>query len=543
MSSQKILLLVLLANIWSWALCGQDFLLNQDAIQLNDSCYQLTETTNFSAGSIWNPNKIDLHQSFDVVMDIFLGCKDQDGADGIVFAFQPLSTTIGGNGGGMGYANVTPSIAIEFDTHQNFENGDPVYDHLAIIQNGSLDHNNSINNLAGPVQANINSQNIEDCEWHELRVSWNAAEQTLDVYFDCEFRTTYTGDIVANIFGGDPNVFWGFTSATGSLNNVQQVCFTYTTFLDQLEDLVLCPNGEVQLNVSGGVSYEWTPAAGLSNPTSPNPVASPSETTTYTVAIYDDCGRASFDSLEIIVDGDSSFVELGVDTFFCEGDLLALDAGNPNSTYQWNTGSTEAILEVSSPGWYVVTVTVDQFCFDSDRIQVEEVPQPRVNLLQPLPPCEGVELVLDAYFGDPEATYLWQDGSAASSFSVLQEGQYAVTVANVCGEESSSVFITYESCREVYIPNAFTPNFDGINDYFYLQDEGDVANVSFFRVFDRWGNLLHEATDILPNDPDSGWDGTSRGAPLETGVYAWICEVQYRDGFEEILSGTVHLIR
>ncbi|MEM1217934.1 MAG: gliding motility-associated C-terminal domain-containing protein [Bacteroidota bacterium] len=542
-ASQKILYLTFILCSGITSLQGQDFLLNQDAIQISDSCYQLTGTTFNSAGSIWNPDKIDLNNSFDVVMDIFLGCKDEDGADGIVFAFQPLSTSVGGSGGGMGYANVTPSIAIEFDTYQNFENGDPAFDHLAILRNGSLDHDNPSTNLSGPIQANATQGNIEDCEWHELRVTWDADLTKLDVYFDCEFRATYTGDIVNEIFSGDPNVFWGFTSATGSLNNIQQVCLTYTTFLDELEDLVLCPNGEVQLTASGGVSYEWTPAAGLSNSTIPNPVAAPAETTTYTVAIFDDCGLATYDSVQITVDGDSSFVELGLDTFICQGETLVLDATNPNTTYQWSTGNTESSIEVTLPGIYVVTVTVDQYCFDTDRIALNVIPNPVANLLQPLPPCEGVELVLDADFGDPDATYQWQNGSSESTLSVLTEGSYAVTVENVCGKASSSVDITFESCREVYIPNAFTPNFDGINDYFYLQDEGDVEEITFLRVFDRWGNLVYETTNSLPNDGVSGWDGTFRGGLAESGVYAWACEVRYRDGFQEVLSGSLHLIR
>jgi hypothetical protein len=85
----------------------------------------LTPETNFVAGSIWNGTKISLLQSFDVVARVYLGCKDVNGADGMVFGFQPISTSIGTAGGGMGFANIVPSIGIEIDTYQNTDFGDP----------------------------------------------------------------------------------------------------------------------------------------------------------------------------------------------------------------------------------------------------------------------------------------------------------------------------------------------------------------------------------------------------------------------------------
>ena len=75
------------------------------------------------------------------------------------------------------------------------------------------------------------------------------------------------------VFGGDPNVFWGFTSATGGARNLHQVCYGYTTFLDGFEDVVICPGGQFQIKLSGGVKYHWTPETGLSNPNIANPVA------------------------------------------------------------------------------------------------------------------------------------------------------------------------------------------------------------------------------------------------------------------------------
>ena len=129
------------------------FFLNGSAVATNDSCFQLTPAENWQVGSIWNGELIDLNQSFEVIADVFLGCEDTEGADGMVFGLQPVSTSIGQAGGGIGFENVMPSLGVEFDTYLNADFGDPEFDHLAIIRDGILNHNVLQGSLAGPVQA------------------------------------------------------------------------------------------------------------------------------------------------------------------------------------------------------------------------------------------------------------------------------------------------------------------------------------------------------------------------------------------------------
>ncbi|MFZ1784960.1 MAG: PKD domain-containing protein [Ferruginibacter sp.] len=187
-----------------------------------DACneYSLTQAVNWLGGSVWNNNKIDLSQSFDFNFDIFLGNSDA-GADGIAFVLQPISTSVGSAGGGLGYSGITPAVGITIDTWQNTSDGDPAYDHIAIQLNGNLDHSNT-NSIAGPVTALSTSNNIEDGNWHSFRISWNAATKTLSAYVDGSFRLAGIKDFVADVFSGDPLVFWGFTGSTGGFNNLQK---------------------------------------------------------------------------------------------------------------------------------------------------------------------------------------------------------------------------------------------------------------------------------------------------------------------------------
>lgn len=520
------------------------FHLNGTAQQVNDSCWILTPDQLNKVGSIWNLDKIDLNNSFQVLMQLYLGCQDGGGADGIMFGLQPVSTSIGQVGEGIGFQGVMPSVGIEFDTWQNGNLSDPSYDHVAIIKNGVLNHS-SPNNLAGPVQANASNGNVEDCDWHTLRVNWDAATTTLEVWFDCKLRLSYTGDIVNEVFGGDPNVFWGFTSATGGASNLHQVCFSYTTFLDGFEDVVICPGGQFQLGVSGGTSYHWTPDTGLSNPDIPNPIAKPDQTTTYLVEVTDACNNPFFDSITVFVDGDTVFFDLGPDTTICEGQFLLLDAtssGTDTVTYRWTLGQTSPSIQVGQSGLYSVTVTIDNYCVADDRVSLTVIPLPKATLGPDTSLCLGQRLLLDATTtGSPQ--YFWQDGTLSPTYEVTQAGVYTVTASNICGEKKATVAVAYEDCRQVYFPSVFSPNGDGINDLFLPFDGGDVSEVRFFRVFDRWGGQVYEASGFRPNDFSAGWDGEHRGQKANPGLYVWVAEVVFRDGETALMKGEVALVR
>lgn len=516
------------------------FYLNGDAFQRNDTCYQLTYDVNNSGGSIWNPDKVNLNESFDVVLEVMLGCKDADGADGMVFGFQPVSTSIGALGGSIGFGGVMPSLGVEIDTWQNTTLGDPTFDHLAIIKNGVLSHSGPTN-LAGPVQAKNGQSNIEDCRMHDLRVNWDAIAKKLEVWFDCELRLTYTGDIVHEIFLGNPEVFWGFTSATGGFNNIHQVCIRYTTFLDQLQDVVVCPGGQLQLHVPGGIRYQWDPPDGLSDPASPSPIVRPRETTTYEVTVWDSCNRPFTDDLTVTVAGDSVFFDLGPDTTLCDLETLKLDVTTPTAEYIWSDGSTRPDFLVQFPGYYAVTVTrTDTFCRAEDRISIDYKYLPVFQLGPDTTLCFGEVIQLSAAY--PGATNRWSDGSAGDTILVTNQGPVTLSMTNYCGTSTDRVFIGFENCREIFLPNAFSPDGDGINDRFYPQDGGDVVNIPIIRIFNRWGGLVFENRDILPNTPDAGWDGKYQGKPAAKGMYVYYLEVWYRDRSEEQIAGEVYLL-
>ena len=196
---------------------------NGNAYQENCHCFTLTPDEFNQTGSVWNINKINLNEPFDFKFSVFLGCRDGDGADGIAFVLQPISTSIGTFGQGIGYQGVSPSIGVLIDTWQNFDDNDPGFDHISIHRNGVVNHSD-MDNVTTAVPALQSGGNLEDCEWHSFRITWDPATFTLNTEIDGVFRTGVTLDIVRDIFSGDPMVFWGFTSATGGARNHQRVC-------------------------------------------------------------------------------------------------------------------------------------------------------------------------------------------------------------------------------------------------------------------------------------------------------------------------------
>lgn len=208
----------------------EDFTMFGDTYRTEDDCFRLTEEEDYSSGSIWYKRPISLSAPFSIELSILAGCKDGDGADGMVFVFTSRANTVGYRGEGIGFGGLRPSIGIEVDTWLNYHLNDPREDHVAIMANGQVGH---YNDLAGPIPI----PNIEDCRRHQLAIRWDPATQRLSVEIDKQEVIAARADLVNAIFQGNDVVYWGVTAATGRYNNFHEVCF---------DRLSIAPPGEEQ---------------------------------------------------------------------------------------------------------------------------------------------------------------------------------------------------------------------------------------------------------------------------------------------------------
>jgi len=270
-----------------------------DAIDEGDNTFLITSNQDSELGYVWNQIPINFDEPFELEFEIFLGCKDGNGADGMSLIFQPditLSTNVGGS---MGIAGLVPSFALEIDTYQN-GNGDPAFDHLAIMKDGIANHD-APENLFGPVQALSNDPNIEDCQWHILKVTWDPQLLNFNFFFDCILKGNYNGDIVNEIFNGNSFLYWGLAGVTGGLSNIQKMRMLTPSIFENIDEVPLCEGGTIPLLAQGGYEYNWTPAEGLNATNIPNPLATPEVNTTYIVEITYGCNQTIFDSIYIFI--------------------------------------------------------------------------------------------------------------------------------------------------------------------------------------------------------------------------------------------------
>ncbi len=128
--------------------------------------------------------------------------------------------------------------------------------------------------------------------------------------------------------------------------------------------------------------------------------------------------------------------------------------------------------------------------------------------------------------------------------SPLQTIRYEVQVqdANGCTAKDE-VTVTVDRQSRVYVPSAFSPNGDGINDRLTVFGSSAVTSVASFRVFDRWGGLVFDGVNLAPNDAASGWDGSVKGKAALPGVYVYLIEIRLADGQTEMVEGEVLLVR
>lgn len=201
----------------------EDFELGGAATQIDDQCIRLVPDWPYQSGSAWYKQAIDLNAPFEMEICLMLGDKDLEGADGIVFVFYPQINNTGFWGEGMGFAGLRPSLGIEFDTYLNYHLNDPAEDHMAIMANGQTHH---FSNLISPVLLG----NLEDGTRHVLRILWGPAEQLLQIFLQQELLVAFNKDIVGEIFGNNPFVYWGVTAATGRLSNNHEICIKKLLF-------------------------------------------------------------------------------------------------------------------------------------------------------------------------------------------------------------------------------------------------------------------------------------------------------------------------
>ncbi len=320
------------------------------------------------------------------------------------------------------------------------------------------------------------------------------------------------------------------TNACGTVSDQVDIDYIEAIDLELGADQVLCDGETLNLNVANAdATYLWQDG-------STNATYSITSTGMYAVTVTTICEEQEDSIMVSFIDEPT--LSLGPDTLLCQGQSLMIDLTVPGATYQWQDGSGLPTYTIDQSGIYRVSVTTACNLF-TDEIEVIVLDSIRTNLGRDTFYCPGESIVLDATAGTI-ADYVWQDGSTEATLQVREPGVYTVSVSNIC--ESKQFSLEVKDCErcDVFVPTAFSPNDDGVNDFFQPFSDCELADFSM-RIFDRWGALLYESSD-----PFKGWDGSFQSSELDVGVYVWFMEytvVENNRPRRALIGGDVAIVK
>ena len=305
--------------------------------------------------------------------------------------------------------------------------------------------------------------------------------------------------------------------------------------------------------------FSWTtiPDASLTNTldniTILNSTATPLDTTTYVLnAQWGVCSRKDTITINIL---HKPIPNAGKDTAVCFDRTIAIlngSASNLSGTvnYEWsdttNLQTPHSAITVATPATtevFVLTVTDNYGCHFSESDHITIVVQP------PVPAYAGHDTI--AVIGEPHqllatggVSYAWTPSNdlnfsnIANPLATLDHDQlFQVTVTDVAGcIGNDNVYVQVYPGPSYHIPNAFSPNGDGLNDIFRVVPAG-ISYTEWFRIFNRFGEMVFESNQWL-----KGWDGTFRGKKQPVGNYVWVLKGRDKNNKVVELKGTVVIV-
>lgn len=322
----------------------------------------------------------------------------------------------------------------------------------------------------------------------------------------------------------------------------------------QIGSASLCSNPDYQF-----IWHALSPGVDLDNPYSCTPTVTGSGV--FELVIYDEsthCETLDTVTVEIMDDGPSFDIE--VEGLSChdeaDGVISVEDLNVVNMPYTLFLND-EPINNFSelvglSAGSYEFVVEDAMGCLVKEQVVLNN-PMPLELYLDPVETYVqiGEEVELNAFSNLSDVTYNWytENGNYLNHGNQLvlniyfnQEVRVEVVSESGCIRSLPIIFEAVDKYK-VFVPNAFSPDGDGINDAVTIMSGAEIELVKSFRVFSRWGELMFENFNFVPNDFSNGWDGTIANKPANVGEYVWYAKIEMSNGEERTYKGDFALLR
>jgi len=322
-------------------------------------------------------------------------------------------------------------------------------------------------------------------------------------------------------------------------------------------DITSCFGTGKTLQATGADSYSWLPAAGLSCSNCASPAANPEHNTEYVVKGTSIHGCSASDTIQVSV-AFPIHITVSPGDSVCKGSAIALSASGASS-YEWSpsdglsstTGNEVAARPLTTTNYRVIG-TDNVGCFkDTAHIPVRVFDIPTVYAGPDITINVGQTIDLVPLISSDVTSAVWSPtgGQFRSDWPSItvkprETTTYTIDVANAGGCTARSNRTVYVICdgANVFIPNTFSPNNDGINDVFFVRGTG-LFNIKTIKIFNRWGEMVYTKTGIRPNDAVAGWDGTYKGQKLNPDVFVYIIEITCDNNSVLTYKGNIALIK
>lgn len=324
--------------------------------------------------------------------------------------------------------------------------------------------------------------------------------------------------------------------------------------------------GGPMTTTGGNLQYTWTALNGSPIAVPDIPFTEVETADLYILTVFDlETGCNAIDDVTVSSQITTPSATLDVRPVSCnrndDGTIIVTNVINGEAPFLYALNGGELTekneFPLLSPGNYTITIQDQNGC---DTTLQAVLAQPEVLVvdlqadIQSEPPVivQGDSVNLNILFSKPASaidTIIWMPDSlgcstcATASVRPMVSSTYTIRVTDENGcIATDEITIFVEQLQRIFVPNAFTPNGDGINDVLYISAAEEIQRIKTFYIVNRWGEMMFSRENFLPNDPDLGWNGQFNGQNIPSGVYVYVAEIELANGETSIISGDITLV-